>query len=155
MDLAGFIGSATVSIDAKGRTNLPKDLRKQLPSECKGTVVVTIFADNSLALRPGQEWNRYVSEELEPLSRRDKMGNRFVMKVTSMAKISELDSQNRISLSPELLAYAGIAKEVTFAGDGKRIRLWNPEKYHRMLAVPEMERETFEACFFLDGRTEC
>ena len=151
MDTIGFIGSASVAIDAKGRTNLPRELRRQLPPESGGKVIVSIFADASLALRPIQEWNRYVSEELEPLAKRDKKGARFVMTVTSMAKLSELDAQNRISLSPELLKFAGIKREVTFAGDGARIRLWNPEVYEKMIRFSKDDAEGFEDCFYSNG----
>ncbi len=151
MQLIGFIGKATVSVDAKGRTNLPRELRKQLPSEASGKVIVTLFADNSLALRPVTEWNRYVSEELEPLSRQSRLQNQFVQRVTSMAKLSELDNQNRISLSPELMQYAGIQKEVLFAGDGARIRLWNPSAYEEMMRFEGDSAEKFEQCFYVDG----
>jgi MraZ protein len=154
MDPVGFIGTATVSIDAKGRTNLPRELRKQLPAESGGKVIVSIFADGSLALRPVQEWNRYVSQELEPLARRDRKGARFVMMVTSMAKMSELDAQNRITLSTELMNFADIKKEVTFAGDGARIRLWNPEVYQRMIRFSEDDAEGFEDCFYTHNNGE-
>ena len=148
MDLIGFIGKAVVSVDSKGRTNLPRELRKQLPLESVGKVVITIFADKSLALRPAQEWNRYVKEELEPLAKTNKKGARLVMMVTSMAKMSELDAQNRISLSPELLEYAGITKEVTFTGDGARIRLWNSENLSKMIEVTEDDAESFDDSFY-------
>jgi MraZ protein len=148
MELVGFIGTATVSVDFKGRCSLPRELRKQLPPEAGGQVLVSIFSDRSLALRPVQEWNRYVTEELEPLARKNRKGANFVMMVTSMAKMSELDAQYRITLSPELMKYADIKKEVTFAGDGKRIRLWNPEVYRKMLRFSEDDSEGFENCFY-------
>ncbi|MBF0430369.1 MAG: hypothetical protein HQK83_03765 [Fibrobacteria bacterium] len=151
MELTGFIGTATVSVDNKGRTSLPRELRRQLPLEAGGKVIVTIFADKSLALRPVQEWNRYVTEELEPLSKKSKEGNRFVMKVTSMAKLSELDGQNRLSLSSELMTYAGIGKEITFAGDGARIRLWSPEAYKNMMNFEDNDELDFDACFYNNG----
>ncbi len=151
MDPIGFIGTATVSVDAKGRTNLPRELRKQLSADSEGKVIVSIFAEKSLALRPLPEWNRYVMEELEPLAKKSPKGARFVMMVTSMAKMSELDQQNRISLSKELMDYAGIDKEVKFAGDGKRIRLWNPNVYNQMIQFSEEDPEGFENCFYSNG----
>jgi MraZ protein len=144
----GFIGAASVSVDAKGRTNLPRELRKQLPLEAQGVIIVTLFAERTLALRPLQEWNRYVVEELEPLARKDKTGAQFVMRITSMAKMSELDAQNRIALSPELMKYAGLEREVTFAGDGARIRLWNPARFERIIAVTDEDADGFEKCFY-------
>ena len=144
MDPKGFIGTATVSIDNKGRTNLPRELKRQLSSDSEGKVIVSIFADKSLALRPLQEWNRYVIEDLEPMAKKNKRNARFVMMVTSMAKLSELDLQNRISLSNELLNYAGIKREVKFAGDGARIRLWNPEVFNKLMLDSQEDPEDFE-----------
>jgi len=147
MEPIGFIGTATVALDSKGRTNLPRELRKQLPENSGGKVIVTLFADRSLALRPIEEWNRYVKEELEPLAKSSAEGARFVMMVTSMARLSELDAQNRLSLSPEQMKYASLEKDVTFAGDGARIRLFNPEKY-QSLVDSAGSPESMEACFY-------
>lgn len=151
MEPLGFIGTASVAIDAKGRTNLPRELRKQLPSNAEDKVIVTIFADRSLALRPLPEWNRYVSEELEPLAKKNAEGARFVMMVTSLAKFSELDKQNRLTLSPELMKYAGIEKEVTFAGDGARIRLFNPDSFMSLMDHVEKNPASLESCFYQGG----
>lgn len=152
MEAIGFIGTATVAIDSKGRTNLPRELRKQLPENSTGKVIVTLFADRSLALRPVEEWNRYVRDELEPMAKASAEGARFVMMVTSMARLSELDAQNRITLSPEQLRYAGIEKEVTFAGDGARIRLFQPQAYQNIVNIAGSP-ESMEACFYRTGNT--
>jgi DNA-binding transcriptional regulator/RsmH inhibitor MraZ len=65
-----------------------------------------------------------------------------------MAKLSELDGQNRISLTAEQMAYAGINSEVTFVGDGKRVRLWAPEKFAQEIeGVSEEDEKKFENWF--------
>ena len=38
-------------------------------------------------------------------------------------------AQNRITLTQQQMKYAGIQGEVTFVGDGKRVRLWQPQRY--------------------------
>ena len=74
--------------------------------------------------------------------------SKFRSRITSMAKLSVLDGQNRISLTAEQMAYAGIGGEVTFVGDGKRVRLWAPEKYSQQIEVisPDEEKQ-FENWF--------
>ena len=144
MKLIGFLGAATVSVDTKGRTNLPLEFRKQI-AKSQDLVVVTIFADQSLVLRTVEAWNDYQKNDLSQLAKKDKIASRFVMKVTSMAKISELDKQNRISLSIELMQYANIKKEVTFAGDGSHIRLWAPSNYAKIM---ESSTNNFDQYFF-------
>jgi MraZ protein len=144
--LESFIGKATVAIDATGRTNFPKDFRKILRDEAGGQVVVTIAEGRTLALYPIYEWNNYI-QYLESLGRGADV-SKFRTRITSMAKLSVLDGQNRISLSAEQMSYAGIGAEVTFVGDGKRARLWAPEKYSQQIeAISPDEEKQFENWF--------
>ncbi|MDQ3000929.1 MAG: hypothetical protein M3Y08_06675 [Fibrobacterota bacterium] len=146
--LESFIGKATVAIDATGRTNFPKDFRRILKDEAAGQVVVTIAEGKTLALYPVYEWNAYI-QYLESLGRGAEV-SKFRTRITSMAKLSVLDGQNRISLTAEQMAYAGISisGEVTFVGDGKRVRLWAPDKYSLQIEVisPDEEKQ-FENWF--------
>ena len=140
MRLESFIGKATLAIDSAGRTNLPKEFRKVLADENEGQIVVTIAEGNTLALYPLIEWNRYV-QYLEGLGRGPDI-SKFRTRITAYAKLSALDSQNRITLTSEQLQYAGIQGEVTFAGDGKKIRLWAPNRYANEIEVVSGEEET-------------
>ncbi|HLU69396.1 MAG TPA: hypothetical protein VKZ88_01360 [Fibrobacteria bacterium] len=140
MRLESFIGKATLAVDAAGRTNFPKDFRKVLSEENEGQVVVTIGGAHTLALYPLSEWNRYV-EYLNGLGRGADV-TKFRTRVTAMAKLSTLDAQNRIVLTSEQLAYAGIQHEVTFVGAGHCVRLWAPERYETEIAAVTAEEES-------------
>ena len=145
-NLESFIGKATVAMDATGRTNFPKDFRKIMRDDAGGQVVVTIGLDRTLVLFPLYEWNEYI-QYLESLGRGAEV-SKFRLRITSMAKLSVLDAQNRISLSAEQMSYAGISGEVTFVGDGKRVRLWAPERFAREIeAVSPDEEKQFENWF--------
>ncbi len=137
--LESFIGKAKVAIDVTGRTNFPKDFRKILRDDAGGQVVVTIAEGHTLALYPVYEWNAYI-QYLEGLGRGADV-SKFRTRITSMAKLSVLDGQNRITLTVEQLTYAGIAGEVTFVGDGKRVRLWAPDKYSTEIEVVTADEE--------------
>ena len=144
--LESFIGKATVAIDAAGRTNFPKDFRKILKDEAGGQVVVTIAEGRTLALYPVYEWNAYI-QYLESLGRGPEV-SKFRTRITAMAKLSVLDGQNRITLTTEQMGYAGISGEVTFVGDGKRVRLWAPAKYTEQVEqVNPDEEKQFENWF--------
>jgi division/cell wall cluster transcriptional repressor MraZ len=146
MRLESFIGKATLAVDGAGRTNLPKEFRKVLSDEAKGHVVVTLGGGSTLALYPLPEWGRYV-QSLENLGRGPDV-SKFRTRITAMAKYSVLDAQNRITLTPEQLRYAGIQGEVTFVGDCKRIRLWAPERYAAEIeSVTPEEAARFENWF--------
>lgn len=139
LKLESFIGKATVAIDVTGRTNFPKDFRKILRPEADGQVVVSIGEGKTLALFPLYEWNTYI-QYLEGLGRGPEV-SKFRTRITSMAKLSTLDGQNRITLTTEQMNYAGIVGEVTFVGDGKRVRLWAPEKYSEQIEIVTPEEE--------------
>ncbi len=145
--LASFIGKAKVAIDVTGRTNFPKDFRKVLREEAAGQVVVTIAEGRTLALYPVYEWNAFILG-LESIGR-SADASKFRTRITSMAKLSVLDGQNRITLTTEQMAYAGIGAEVTFVGDGKRVRLWAPEKFSQEIeVVSDDDEKRFENWFY-------
>lgn len=146
MRLESFIGKATLAVDTAGRTNFPKEFRKVLSEENEGQVVVTIAGGNTLALYPLAEWNRYM-QYLEGLGRGPDV-TKFRTRVTAMAKLSTLDAQNRIVLTAEQLAYAGINGEVTFVGAGNCVRLWSPERYNAEIASATPEEETLFANWY-------
>ena len=146
MRLESFIGKATLAVDVTGRTNLPKEFRKVLSDENQGQVVVTIAEGRTLALYPLSEWNRYV-EYINGLGRGPDV-SKFRTRITAMAKLSALDAQNRITLTAEQLRYAGIQGEVTFVGDGKRVRLWSPESYASEIETLTPEEENRFANWF-------
>jgi MraZ protein len=139
MRLESFIGKATLAVDSAGRTNFPKEFRKVLSEENEGQVVVTIAGANTLALYPLSEWNRYV-QYLDGLGRGPDV-TKFRTRVTAMAKLSALDAQNRIVLTGEQLAYAGIRGEVTFVGAGNCVRLWAPDRYNAEIAATTPDEE--------------
>ena len=149
MHLTGFIGKATVAIDSKGRTNFPKELRRMMRPEAEGQVVVTIAEEKTLALYPIYAWNQYVTY-LEKLGRKPEVA-KFRQRITSMAKLSVLDGQNRLNLTPELITFSGLKGEVTFVGETNRVRLWQPEKFRQTIEIisPE-EEEQMESLFYME-----
>ena len=146
MRLESFIGKATLAVDATGRTNLPKEFRKVLSDENQGQVVVTIAEGRTLALYPLSEWNRYV-EYINGLGRGPDV-SKFRTRITAMARLSTLDAQNRITLTSEQLRYADIGGDVTFVGDGRRVRLWSPNRYASEIETLTPEEENRFANWF-------
>ncbi len=133
MRLENFIGKATVAIDSAGRTNFPKELRKLMPEEAEGQVIVTVGEKQTLVLYPLPAWNAFMADLAK--RPRNPVTTKFMTRITSMAKLSALDGQNRITLTPEQMEYAGINSEVTFVGDNQRVRLWAPARYIEEIAT--------------------
>ena len=153
MQVEGFIGKSSTSVDSKGRCSFPKELRKFLATENEGRVVITVGSDFSLSLYPVVEWNAFV--KLLDQRPRTKKNVQFRRWVTNMAKECVLDKQNRISLSDELMKFAQIAGDVTFTGDGSTVGLWNPERYSdKYEEFSPDELAEFDQMFYWDDSEE-
>ncbi len=153
MQVEGFIGKSSTSVDSKGRCSFPKELRKLLSTENEGRVVITVGSDFSLSLYPVVEWNAFV--KLLDQRPRTKKNVQFRRWVTNMAKECVLDKQNRISLSDELMKFAQIAGDVTFTGDGSTVGLWNPERYSdKYEDFSPDELAEFDQMFYWDDSEE-
>ena len=144
MPLNNFIGSAVVTLDDKGRCSFPREHRRNLkPASDEAhvneeiSVVITVGPTRSLLCYTINAWNKFVQE----LNHRPKTPQniRFTRQVIGMARESVLDKQNRISLSPEQLAYAEIDTEILFLGEGENLSLWQPKKYHDLYSLNTLE----------------
>lgn len=129
-----YTGYSTVAIDAKGRTNLPRELRRELPVEADGKVVVVPGAGATLLCFDYPSFQRTV-QALQALPRTPELA-RNLRRMTTLAATSVLDDQNRLTLPPRLMELAGLATRVTFAGDGDKILLMTPERFDEEIGGP-------------------
>ncbi len=115
-----FIGRYNNSLDAKYRMIIPAKYREQLGDRC----VVTIGIDRCLYIYPYSEYEAY-AEKLEQLPKMDDDVRAFVRDFYGMAEECEVDKQGRITLTgADLRAYAGLEKELTTIGTGRKIEVW-------------------------------
>ncbi|MBI4811822.1 MAG: division/cell wall cluster transcriptional repressor MraZ [Ignavibacteriales bacterium] len=135
--MSSFKGSYMYSVDEKGRVSLPSKLRKYVSTEANDTFVVTRGFEKCLFLYPIDEWNKLESN-LRNLSSYDPQHRRFIRAILELAQESQLDSQARISIPPELREYANILNEVRIIGTLDKIELWNPKVYEEYkISQPE------------------
>jgi MraZ protein len=116
------------SVDDKGRVSLPAKLRKYVSPEANDTFVVTRGFEKCLFVYPIDEWNK-LEANLRNLSSYDPQHRRFIRAILELAQESQIDSQARISIPPELREYASIQNEVRIIGTLDKIELWNPKIY--------------------------
>jgi MraZ protein len=139
----GFVGEYKHTLDAKGRVSLPAAFRRSLP---EGESLY-LYADKEGAVRvyPGSAYTEWLdklfpkkksSDELynddatngySPLSRDDRTKRRLI---ASQTREVMLDSAGRISVPDDLIAKAGIERDVCVIGDVDHIELWNADKWH-------------------------
>lgn len=119
-----FLGEYNHSIDAKGRLIVPAKFREELGND----FIVTKGLDGCLYIYPNKEWEEFESKLSSlPMGKSDirKMVRFFL----SSAAQAEVDKQGRILIPASHRTYAGIEKDVLFAGVGKKIEIWSKEKW--------------------------
>lgn len=119
-----FTGENNHTIDAKGRLIIPAKYREVLGD----TFYVTKGLDGCLFVYDNTEWANF-EEKLNSLPLTSKDARKFVRFFLAGAVMAEVDKQGRILLPASLRKYAELEKDVVLAGVGKRIEIWNKEKW--------------------------
>ena len=128
-----LIGEYHCKLDAKGRVSLPAALKKQIPTEAEEKFVVNRGIEKCLTLFPKNEWDKEAAKinNLNPYKTNVRKFQRFFFRgATPM----ELDSASRLNLPNELLAYAGIDKEVVLFAHINKIEIWDKSAYERLFS---------------------
>ncbi len=115
-----FIGEYEHTLDEKKRVSLPKSFRTSLGKK----MVMTRGLDNCLFMYPRSNWEK-VAAKLQELSfaQADTRGfNRFIL---SGAAEVEVDGAGRILIPDHQKQFAGLKKNVIFAGVSDRVEIWD------------------------------
>jgi len=125
-----FYGQHRHTIASKGRVTIPAKFRDVLRENYIDKFFVTIGLDHCLWIFPPREWNQLVVKLREQSLVREG-ARHFVRLVLANASEVECDKQGRIMLPPNLLAYAGIRKDVVVAGLSNRLEIWDEASWRR------------------------
>lgn len=119
-----FMGEYNHSIDAKGRLIIPSKFRDVLGDE----FVVTKGLEGCLFVFEKYEFESFMDKlnEKSDLEAKVRKIKRFFI---SGAQEMEPDKQGRMLVPPTLREYAGLEKEVVFAGVGGHIEIWDKSKW--------------------------
>jgi MraZ protein len=120
-----FIGEYEHSLDEKKRISLPKAFRASLGKK----VVMTRGLDNCLFVYSRSAWEK-VAAKLQDLSfaQADTRGfNRFIL---SGAAEVEVDGAGRVLIPDHQKDFAGLKKNVVFAGVSDRVEIWDKERWN-------------------------
>ena len=119
-----FMGEYNHSIDAKGRLIIPSKFRDMLGDE----FVVTKGLEGCLFVFEKYDFESFMDKlnEKSDLEAKVRKIKRFFV---SGAQEMEPDKQGRMLVPPTLREYAGLEKEVVFAGVGGHIEIWDKSKW--------------------------
>jgi MraZ protein len=142
-----FFGTFNHAIDAKGRTSLPAKFRDALAAAGEPRIVLMAYPHwKSIQALPQSVWTELVKKVMEG-SPFDARLQKNVLKFVSSAHEVDLDVHGRVLVPPALRGYAGLAKDVVWAGMGRAIQLWDKPSYEEWMArdIPEGEVVDFFA----------
>ena len=115
-----FLGEYKHALDDKGRVSIPVKFRAAI----KSGAVVTRGLDNALVLYTPGEWKELAEKHSSlPISQQNSRA--FARLMLAGAMDVKVDKQGRIAIPEYLRKYAGIKKDVVFAGLYNRLELWD------------------------------
>lgn len=136
--MAFFTSEYECKLDAKGRLSLPSKIKGSLPESSGSELVVRRGFEPCLVLYPMVEYKKIFSkiaglnefnEEYRALQRNFFRGNATV----------ELDGNGRILIPKNMIAYAGLEKDVIVVGMGNRVEIWEPGRYENYLIEDQQD----------------
>ncbi|HAC41213.1 MAG TPA: hypothetical protein DCF48_06585 [Rikenellaceae bacterium] len=142
-----FYGTASGKVDDKGRIVLPAAFRDAMVrggAENMTLIVKMNVQQCCIDLFPAEEWERRSEKVLDNIDPELNAGDAmFWTKYNDGVSTLVPDGKlGRLSIPSELLASAGITKEVVFGGVGYKLQIWNPETRKASLLSEEEFKQT-------------
>ena len=140
-----FIGEYTYSLDSKGRVNIPSKFRQTLSTDNQNTFVITRGLDSCIWVYPLVQWKE-IEENLRKLSSLSSIHRAFVRNTARYATPSTYDKQGRINLTPSLINFASLEKDVLIIGMVNKMEIWDPKELIKVDAkVEKINPEEYNA----------
>jgi MraZ protein len=121
MQRSVLLGEFEFTLDAKNRVAIPARLR---PAFADG-IYLTRSLDDCLEAYSEDEWQIFVEERTKDLPGMSEKGREVRRFLFGAATNDRLDGQGRVKIPANLLAFAGISREVTILGLGSHIEIWD------------------------------
>jgi MraZ protein len=139
-----FRGRYEHTIDAKGRTSLPARYRDALEAGGERRIVLTSALDPCLVAYTMGEWTAF-EDRIAKLPQFDRAVQKLKRIYVSGAVECEIDDSGRVLVPPTLRDYAGLAKDVLWAGSGKYAELWDKARWREHFETTDDERRVIGA----------
>jgi len=128
-------GKYNHSLDSKNRLIIPSKLKEQLGEK----VTILRGSDKCLTVYSEEEWESYAKKISELAKTKVREITRYIY---SNSIEVQPDSQGRVMLPQEMLAFAGITKNVITVGCGRYVEIWAEEIWNEQNLDEEPENFT-------------
>ncbi len=145
-----FRGLYDTTIDSKGRTSMPARLRESLALENglsqtdefdrEEALVVTTGIDKCLVAYPMPEWAAFEAK-LASLSQFDPAVVQLKRIYVAGAIECSLDKHGRLMIPAMLREYAGIQRDIVWAGMVKTVEIWAKEMWTLQAETSRADKE--------------
>jgi MraZ protein len=123
-----FSGVTHLNLDDKGRIAVPAMHREEVNAACEGRLVITIDMDHCLLIYPFPQWEK-IEQALMSKPNMDRQVRRLQRLVVGHAQPCDMSAQGRLSIPASLREYAGLDKQATLVGQGKKLELWDAKRW--------------------------
>lgn len=129
-----FLSTFVNKIDKKGRVSVPAPFRMTLsvsqPSSPENLAIVVFRSLKHSALEGcSVDRMQQLSKSIDRLDLFSDAQDDLVAAIFADSHLLSLDSEGRVSLPEEFLAFANLAEQVAFVGRGATFQLWSPEAF--------------------------
>lgn len=138
-----FRGSATATIDDKGRLKVPTDFRRLLEERWGAEVFVTSVLGDSALVYPLPVWEE-IEARLAAMPSTDRVKERFLERVSYYGQQLHLDGQGRLLMPAIMRESAAMAGEVVVIARIDHLVVWNRERFERRLVEQPFTEEDFQ-----------
>ena len=127
--MALFLSTYINRIDKKGRVSVPSTFRNVL--EQNGLRGMICYPSPTLESIEGCTANRMqkISDAIESAGPFSDDRSAFSSSIFADSHQIHFDQEGRVIIPNELIAFAGIADQVSFVGMGETFQMWNPDTY--------------------------
>ncbi len=125
-----YRGITHLTLDEKGRISIPAKYRGEIVASCEGQLVITVDAVHCLMIFGLPEWEK-LERKLMDTPNLDKQVRRLQRLLVGHASECEMSRQGRILVPPPLREFAGLEKQVTLVGQGKKLELWDSAHWNQ------------------------
>ncbi|MFH6981982.1 division/cell wall cluster transcriptional repressor MraZ [Marinoscillum sp. 108] len=126
--MAFFTSEYECKLDTKGRLVLPAKIKSSLPEVSTHELIIRKGFEQNLILYPMLEYKK-IHAKIAALSEFNAEQRKLKRNFFRSIQQVDLDSAGRLLIPKQMLAHAGLDKELILIGMGNYIEMWNPQHF--------------------------